>query len=278
MKYTIENYEEHALDYLEGTMSLHDREEFESFLNLHPEISQELQSIQLFSLPAFAPAMPNRESLLRKKPDSSIIRIRAYRIRSIAAAILILIFAIPLGYDLLTKEEHKLEIASQDTGPEHSAARDDFANSPVDTLPEKNDIEKIASVGPIKEIKGEVEKPSSKKPVLNISKQNDIPKWDESMFDDVDDGLEIKNPSQQPRAQYILASIESIEFNLNITSTPIRDARSIDFIDIEPKNEESDFNLRRLLAKVNLMPSSFDGLSGTSIKEKILPEAFGADE
>lgn len=48
----IENYEEFALDFIEGTLSPEMHRSFEAFLLLHPAIAEEIESMQAFELPA----------------------------------------------------------------------------------------------------------------------------------------------------------------------------------------------------------------------------------
>lgn len=48
----IENYEEFALDFIEGTLSPEMHQSFEAFLLLHPAIAEEIESMQDFELPS----------------------------------------------------------------------------------------------------------------------------------------------------------------------------------------------------------------------------------
>ena len=58
MKYTIDNYEEFAIDYLEDNLGKYDRQEFEAFLILHPEIKVTLEGFHLVTLPSFEAKLP----------------------------------------------------------------------------------------------------------------------------------------------------------------------------------------------------------------------------
>lgn len=47
----LENYEQYALDYIDGTLNKQVEQEFESFLNLHPQIHLEIKEVASLSYP-----------------------------------------------------------------------------------------------------------------------------------------------------------------------------------------------------------------------------------
>lgn len=58
-KIDINNYEEFALDYLEGTLSPEQANAFQAFLLLHPEVETELNEMASFEMPAFEAELSN---------------------------------------------------------------------------------------------------------------------------------------------------------------------------------------------------------------------------
>ena len=85
MKVTKLNYEEHALDYLEGTLSGEERQAFERFLDENPEIAAEVRGLGQ-QMPVLVPDLsvryPDKTALRRKAP----VRLWVVRITAVAAA------------------------------------------------------------------------------------------------------------------------------------------------------------------------------------------------
>lgn len=68
MKITIENYEAYALDYLEGSLGHQEEQDFQKFLEDHPEIHAELVGLdQMIVTPDPHLKYPNKKSLYRKQ-------------------------------------------------------------------------------------------------------------------------------------------------------------------------------------------------------------------
>lgn len=68
MKITIENYEAHALDFLEGSLGHQEEREFRKFLEQHPEIKEELVGVdQIVVIPDLDMQYPQKKSLYRKQ-------------------------------------------------------------------------------------------------------------------------------------------------------------------------------------------------------------------
>ena len=68
MKITVENYEAYALDFLEGSLGRQEEQEFQKFLDQHPEIKEELVGIdQIVLIPDLEMQYPHKKSLYRKQ-------------------------------------------------------------------------------------------------------------------------------------------------------------------------------------------------------------------
>lgn len=93
MKITIHNYEEYALDYLDGNLDKQQLQEFEQFLDEHPTVREEIGEMGAVDLPEQEiPVLPDKDDLLRA---SAIVR--AFRkplyvpVWSVAACLALLI-------------------------------------------------------------------------------------------------------------------------------------------------------------------------------------------
>ena len=69
MRFTRDNYELFIIDYLEGYLNARDLSEFESFLNLNPDISESLTSFNEFSLKPEKVKLQDKSSLLKTNSD-----------------------------------------------------------------------------------------------------------------------------------------------------------------------------------------------------------------
>ena len=69
MRFTHDNYELFIIDYLEGNLNASDLSEFESFLNLNPDISESLISFSEFSLKPEEVKLQDKSTLLKTNSD-----------------------------------------------------------------------------------------------------------------------------------------------------------------------------------------------------------------
>ncbi|MDH3651994.1 MAG: hypothetical protein OEQ53_20070, partial [Saprospiraceae bacterium] len=122
MNYNIDNYEQFALDYLEGAMGDQESEEFEAFLLAHPDIYNELSQLRMvYAKPDLSVKYSRKDQLLKK---SQAAQFSFNRIYTIAAAILLLIFSLVflLPSDLppspeIVYNEQEIEPADVDDNP-----------------------------------------------------------------------------------------------------------------------------------------------------------------
>lgn len=90
---TINNYEEFALDWIEGTIQDTERKAFEAFLVSHPEIRQEFQEFEMLSLTPDQSIVYNQKERLLKNDEVRVIPIMRNKWYMMAASLLILMVA-----------------------------------------------------------------------------------------------------------------------------------------------------------------------------------------
>ena len=91
MEITKQNYEEYALDYIEGTLSAEEREAFGRFLETDPQAAADIRSLQE-SMPVLAPDLSvgyEGKAALKRKAS---IRPWVFRIGTVAAVLLVGLF------------------------------------------------------------------------------------------------------------------------------------------------------------------------------------------
>ena len=96
MKIGPDNYQEWALDYIEGNLSREERASFESFLTRHADIARETASLQddMPVMVAEQIVYPDKRSLLRGGKTMSFGRITSFLGGAAAASLLIGLFTL----------------------------------------------------------------------------------------------------------------------------------------------------------------------------------------
>lgn len=96
MKIGPDNYQEWALDYIEGNLSREERASFESFLTRHADIAREIASLQddMPVMVAEQIVYPDKRSLLRGGKTMSFGRITSFLGGAAAASLLIGLFTL----------------------------------------------------------------------------------------------------------------------------------------------------------------------------------------
>ena len=92
MKITKQNYEEYAIDYIEGTLSKEDRVAFGHFLSCHPEIAAEIGALQE-DLPVLYPDLSVRYEDKDRLKRRASIRPWIRRIGRVAAILVLGLWA-----------------------------------------------------------------------------------------------------------------------------------------------------------------------------------------
>ncbi len=289
MEFNKENYEEYALDFLEGNLSSEDRLQFESFLWRNPDIKTEFDDFQLIYLPEpnSAEKFPNKERLIKPVAVTIPLHNRNKNITwkkwSVAASILLL-----LGVTYFAT-------INQENVPDTLV---EVQPTPTDkeTLIEKNKIDESPlvveeSLSAVLEKEKKTELDNKEKDLQNTA--------EESAFDinkTVASDLVVREAVQAIEEKvFSINSNEELDINIFGDLTPIRDVVQVPTLpqrfvtpgalEIEDREltmpiliieEESDekFRLGKFLAKANLLPRSFGDIVGVGFKEKLVPESF----
>jgi hypothetical protein len=115
------NYESYAIDYLDGNLSESDQRAFETFLERHPDIFEEIRDLDKMTVVAPSAHYPQRKNLYRGNSQSYYWAIAAGWALIIGLSVAFW-FAkptanapLPLAEDSLTEAEPKVEIARVST-------------------------------------------------------------------------------------------------------------------------------------------------------------------
>jgi hypothetical protein len=268
MNITKENYEEFALDFIEGNLNAADQKQFEDFLTAHPAIRRNLDNFELVILPSFAPIMPNKAKLYK---DNSKIKPILFYIKNIAALILILILLSVVIIQLnkipdntLVQQESLNDKISEElsakvnspeqnseikiSNPDVSAMVSVSKKSPGFANPKNEEIKNMPSL-----LKMEITKPSEQ--ILSI--------------------VPIEN-EQTRGPDHTMAGIEKIDFRPDILWEYKIDHRP-NFLLVEDEELQNDplSKIGRLLAKANLIPTGLqEEIEEINIREKMIPETY----
>ncbi len=266
MKITIDNYEEFALDYLEGNLNTEEHQQFCLFLDQHPEIKESLENFEEIKLPGLSMAMPYKDKLYRSSPN---VKRLGFYFRSIAATLLLMVMVAVLWNSPGEKtkdivQENKVNTTSE---IEHKEI-------PVVTLKSEDKI--------VSENKADLVKnhPTKKEHKAEISLITDIASL--ASPDLTNEKVELIEPEKNyDDAQLInlpvtVVFIDKIEIRPIINYTYLIDQRPVFLtIDEEENKKESNFSIGKLLAKANLIPTGLqDEISGSTFREKIIPETY----
>lgn len=268
MKITKENYEEFALDFIEGNLNAADQKQFEAFLDTNPAIRKSIDDFQLVVLPAFTPIMPNKSKLYRN--NSKIKPILLY-IKSIAAVILVLILLSAV----------LIQIKKQ---PDKSLVQQQSEKQKMeDELPDKN----IAL-----EVKPEIKIDPTDDGLKTVTPKKSPGKSDLRNGEKKQSPIFSKTEIAEPIEEHVLVAPVEIE-DLYI---PVQTIARIETINIIPEiyigykidhqpnfilfeNEEIQDDplskIGRLLARANLIPTGLQQeIDETSILQKMIPETY----
>ncbi len=264
MKYTKDNYELFALDYLEGKMSPQDQVLFDAFLNAHPAIKAEFEDFELVYLPHVKNEYKKKNTLYRKETH----RITAFQIVKIAASILFIFSIAFIGFRkinpdkvprLVTTEQTKVDIPGEKKNDEKKdthSLQELARNESTDIQPVSNRLDEQVA-----------EKP---KPADNILSENSVV----TITNTCD---ELKEPEENEeewhRGNYHLTLIEQRIILPEVSFTYSIDRPLISTLD-DSEKEKNISKLGKLLARANLIPTGLDqGFKG-DFRESVVPETF----
>lgn len=273
MKYTINNYEEFALDYLEGTLSREDQAQYEAFLLLHPQIKESLEDFTIVTLPEYHPPMPDKTALYQRERPGK--RLLIYW-RAIAAAVLVLL-AFGLFYNQRNagqfREMAQVKPDIQEI-PENPVQKIEIP-VPTDQKDEIVKEESLASTGN--------SVPESTREILpareSVKKMNISPALLEAEKSEVKElAVDLSQYDQKqtnPGRIQPVAFIEKIEIRPNIQINYQIEHRPAYLIIEEEKREDPISKFGRLLARANLIPDGLQQeMEDIEFKEKVIPESY----
>ena len=150
MKIGPDNYQEWALDYIEGNLSREERASFESFLTRHADIAREIASLQddMPVMVAEQIVYPDKRSLLRGGKTMSFGRITSFLGGAAAASLLIGLFTLVDSHSS-QKEQLLADRAKEVFREELPAEQDEWtASESAGGSEEKQDIPQLAAAVP----------------------------------------------------------------------------------------------------------------------------------
>jgi len=287
MKFNTSNYEEYALEYLEGSMEKAEQEEFAAFLLLHPEIQEELAQFRMVTLtPDLSEVYADKADLYRRVGNGT------YRIMAAVAIIATLLFIFVWA---------KSDRPGADSGFIAETALS--VQKPAATIsPQGNEIVDMSSLQEEEHIVEEVEDittPPSKSMAKSdqarsgkkfiekvlVSKMQAIESNQETQK--VIKGLVKPEIEKQIKPREIEAPLVSLPASKLIGRIPFD--RAVEKIEIihpalikafstgGEKTTEPQSKVGKWLTQINLVPTTFDNPDRTEIKNKILPSYFSAE-
>ncbi|NND34178.1 MAG: hypothetical protein HKN76_16445 [Saprospiraceae bacterium] len=275
-KYTRENYEEYAVEYIEDSMSVEERTAFQRFLDRHPDLKLELEGMENVRLPQLELAFPNKQILLK---NTGGLRISITYWRRIAAAIVLLCFVsflwikkdepaanltqiseVELPYDLVKEEPVKLPDNASDLVSQGDSNPKSIKES--EASKEKNILRTVQSPGAEIPIPGEA--------------AND--EYNNLTYQEKPDDMIRKDEEVIPENRFVVARVVLIEqrdLRPTYDDRPaLKIERSLDF-DPEEMENEGRFKIGRLLARANLIPTGLtEEIAAGGLREKIIPESY----
>ncbi len=119
MKITLENYEEYVLDYLEGNLKEEDENVFNTFLDHHPDIGEEIYGVEKFILiPDYQIQYPDKNSLYHK---NKVIFLPFWNMSRLAAAAVALLLVSTASFFIwkssITEDQHTLTVENEISNP-----------------------------------------------------------------------------------------------------------------------------------------------------------------
>ncbi|WP_236973759.1 hypothetical protein [Membranihabitans maritimus] len=98
MRVTRDNYEEYALDYVEGELDTSNKQAFEKFLDENPDIKEEFDDFSIVTIAPDIPMVYKEKSKLYQKEKKAVIIPLWTRLRGVAAVAVVLLVATTLWF------------------------------------------------------------------------------------------------------------------------------------------------------------------------------------
>ena len=289
MKFNIKNYEEYALDYLQGELKDADQAEFGAFLLLNPEIQEELEAFEMVTIsPDLEEVYPRKQDLFRKVEGNY------YRV---IAGLVVLFAVIVLAFQTTSETDIDGSLVSKVNAPEIIPALEEAssenkaklaASQALATPQAASAEESVAPTGDQqtigKSINARVKKMENPTKVVNkpspdfvasdlrgqIQEQNSEP------------SMEVA-PSRSERVKWVSPLVQLRR------PKQIRHQRAVEKIEVihpallrafsgdAEKASDAHSKVGKWLTHVNLVPSTFANPERSEIKNKLLPTYFSAE-
>ena len=274
-KYTIANYEEHAIDYLDGTMTPSERRDFQKFLDAYPDVRIDIEQMEGVRLPHYQISFPSKDKLL--KPVATRSRATVFYLHRIAAAILLL-FLISVIW--VNREKAVQELATSETFVPHSPKEImELEEATIVPTEEKN----------VK--KAQLATAERMQRVNNRNKPEPLTKNEALFTDESVDGrpenpvIQEDLPYTDDREEMKTSLVEAIEFTViyidHLELKPVIAYRPELKISenlnatMEEMEKDGRFSIGKLLAKANLIPTGLsEEIAAGGLREKIIPESY----
>jgi hypothetical protein len=287
MKYTRENYEEYALDYLEGTMTAGAREAFEAFLGQHPDIKAEFDEFEWVSLTPPDIQHPDKTTLYRR-PGQGLIYFLSHNMLKIAAAIVLLL---SLTFVMINRSglpasapdmvEQQYEPPTTPPLPKSETPLLSEKDMLVKANPEPEPQDDLLPVVPSEEAVAVTPATKSKPKEIEpqspvVTKLQPISAPSEVAFAESTEALpEVITPeaafAYEIAALETLPTITPVEFHLKRSITEVAPVQAV--IEVS-KEAQSGFKIGKFLADAHLIPKDLDRFVKEDLKEKFIPESI----
>lgn len=272
MKFTIENYEEYALDYLEGNLSEEDKNEYTSFLLLHPKINESFEDFQMVTLPESQLTFPDKDKLFRN--DLRRRKLMPLFFRAVAAAILVLLL-----FNLwINRDQNKFQDQIVKIDDRHEKIMDlsleEESTSKKDVQESEGDVVQTPEIIPDPAVEKELERIL---PEITLTRASTKPAESKANKDELAADL---NYSENYKAENTVliqpvVFIQKIDIYPEIALNYQIEHRPTYLIIEDEKKEDAVSKIGRLLAKANLIPTGLtDEINDIDIREKIIPESY----
>jgi len=286
MKFNVKNYEEYALEYLEGSLDQAEQKEYAVFLLLHPEIREELESFKLVTLaPNTAEVYAGKDGLHRNRGNGF------YRVVAGMALIACLMFVyvwksndLPIENQMTSNipvvAETKLERETTIKKESSAESTQISVNEPI--IRESATTQEPSKLPDVeKDIKGDVVATFQEQPSAFIevpatkAKVNDV----ERTFDKSTFAVPTKSERVLRPATFVpvINSLQQIPYEREMEKIEIIHPALIKAFSELQESNESQSKLGKWLTQVHLVPSAFEDKERSEVKNKFLPTYFTAE-
>jgi hypothetical protein len=285
MKYTKENYQEFALDYLENLMSREDRISFRNFLDQNPLIKEEIDDFPIVTLPQFEPKFLPKAKLIR--PVSTKVKVFPSYLRRIAAAVFLLVM---VSIFWLNKKENFQDLASTPINTpvlDQEEPPSQIGQVQEDTYLMDKDV--VGEGGQITDVTRNVQakkqrrKEKTQGQALVVSDRDLVDKF-ASLPLNQDALKEIQTEREISATEFEEINVAEKIAVVFIDQLTIHPARDIDpklsavrepMLKNEEIEQESRTKIGKLLAKANLLPTGLrEEIASGGLRDKIIPESY----